>query len=157
MDQKALREKLTKLLADASKITAVGRQEFLVAPVSRTAAVAAREGMAAKIFNLREVAKKMADAASSGEMTVQIDQQQAVDLSGTSHARKLVRRLTMAGYAVRWAPAQKEPEAFGRKPILYCEMEISWDVYQRPDEDGAQTSRETPSEACWSDGTPTTG
>lgn len=143
-------------LKDAEKLITIRDQAFLVAPLRRRAAEAAREDIAKKVFNRQKVANLMGDAALRGEMYVQLAQEHPVDLSGTKVARALLRKLTAAGYSLRWAPAQKECGIFGRKPLLYVELEISWESYQRQLAT-EETNAAEGDQAGWSDGTPMAG
>lgn len=150
MEFKALMDQLR----DAEKLIGLRDQAFLIAPLRRRAAEAAREDIAKKVFNRQKIADTLRDAALRGEMSVQVAQDQPVDLSQTNAARVLRRKLIAAGYAVHWAPAQKESGFFGRKPLLFLELEISWEGYpRRPDnEDEADGTGDRA--AGWSDGTP---
>jgi hypothetical protein len=91
---------------------------------------AARERLAAGLFDVSSVLMTVKDASHAGRTWLRLSQSEKVDLVHTKAARRLLKRLGELGYKVRWELVMPQP---GEGPEQrYSELVITWGRDENP-------------------------
>ncbi len=103
--------------------------ELMDASKAQTTAADVRENYARDVFKLEQVMRLIKQAVAAGKTQVRVTQEQPLDLSGTSAAQAVVKRLIKRGYHVMWVDAAHA--ATPKKSVLpqcdqYQELVVYW-------------------------------